>query len=62
MLIALAFVACLNADRCQRVELPWSGTFMQCQLYGQQEIANWTGDHGEWTVRRGYSCLTGLPA
>jgi hypothetical protein len=42
---------------CDRVALPWYGTFWACQMHGQAEIADWlrkAGREGERVAR--YRC------
>ncbi len=60
----LTFVACMGVEtgRCQKVELPWDGSLMQCMLFGQQLAAQWTNDHPGWALNHGYSCENGRSA
>ncbi|MCS6780291.1 MAG: hypothetical protein NZ555_11385 [Geminicoccaceae bacterium] len=42
---------------CDRVALPWYGSFVACQMHGQAEIADWlrkAGREGERVAR--YRC------
>ncbi len=39
-LCAAGTVADLETS-CDRVALPWYGSFVGCQMYGQAEIADW---------------------
>ena len=61
MLMTLLFFACLDIDRCQKVEMPWSGSYMQCVIFGQNEAADWINHHKGWTMHGGYRCLSGHP-
>jgi hypothetical protein len=60
-LLVLAFVACLGSH-CEKVELPWDGSLMQCMLFGQQLAAQWTNEHPGWALDRGYRCESGRSA
>ena len=51
-----------ETGRCQKVELPWDGSLMQCMLFGQQLAAQWTNDHPGWALNQGYSCENGRSA
>lgn len=57
MMLVLAFIACSAAqpDRCRNVELPWDGSMLQCQLFGQQAVAAWT-EPRNLIVPRGWRC------
>lgn len=62
--LVLSFVACMSTaemGRCQKVEMPFEGSMMQCMLFGQHEAARWTNEHPGWQVTRGWRCLTGKP-
>jgi hypothetical protein len=62
MLIMLAFVACLSgaqADRCESVELPWDGSLLQCQKFGQMAAAQWITEHSDYSIQGAYRCLPG---
>lgn len=54
---SLEFVACAGRD-CRAVQIPWGGSLMQCQLYGQHLIAAWQRDHPGMTVPNGYRCTS----
>lgn len=58
---SLEFVACAGPD-CRPVQIPWGGSLMQCQLYGQHLIAAWQRDHPGLTVPNGYRCESGRRA
>jgi hypothetical protein len=62
MLYVLTFVACLagtQPDRCEQVELPWEGSLLQCQMFGQMAAAGWLSEHSGYRLRGGYRCLNG---
>lgn len=62
MLLVLTFVACLDgrsAEYCRTVELPWEGSLMQCQFFGQMAAANWVRDHPGYAMSGRYRCLHG---
>ncbi len=61
ILYVLTFTACFGGQ-CQRVELPWDGTFLQCMLFGQQLAAQWTNAHPGWALSHGYRCENGRSA
>lgn len=43
--VTLTFWLCASGvpvgDACERVSLPWHGSFLACQMRGQAEIAAW---------------------
>jgi hypothetical protein len=56
-MIELVFSACLIADpmTCKDVHLTYQAqqvTLMECALYGQAEMAQWTNLHPQWRVGR----------
>jgi len=63
MTVTLTFWLCAAGatanleSACDRVSLPWYGTFLGCQMHGQAEIAAWlrrAGREGDRVVR--YRC------
>lgn len=60
--VVLVFLACAGPGQCQRVELPWDGSMMQCHLFGQQQVATWTRERPGWTIVNGYTCAWGKDA
>lgn len=61
MSVTLIFVACLlgsGPGGCERVELPWDGSMIECSLFGQQAIAAWSRGRPGSRVARGYRCTT----
>ena len=44
-------------DQCeeQHLQFAWRGSLAQCALSAQPYIAQWIGDHPQWTVKR-YHC------
>ncbi len=62
MWLVLSFIACLasgDARSCRQVEIPWTGSLMQCMLRGQAEIARWERGHPGYHLSGGYSCGRG---
>jgi hypothetical protein len=63
MHVTLTFWLCaagtssVTDQACDRVALPWYGSFVACQMHGQAEIADWlrkAGREGERVLR--YRC------
>jgi hypothetical protein len=54
MILVLAFIACAG-NYCRTVELPWDGSLLQCQLFGQQAVAAYA-EPRNLTVPRGWRC------
>jgi hypothetical protein len=45
-------------DRCKDIRLSFAAeavTPQQCMMYGQMELAKWTGEHPNWQIRK-FSC------
>jgi hypothetical protein len=44
-------------DLCeeQRFQFAWQGSVQQCAMAAQPYIAQWIGEHSQWTVRN-YHC------
>jgi hypothetical protein len=44
-------------DQCeeQHLQFAWQGSLEQCVMSAQPYIAQWIGDHPQWTVKR-YHC------
>ena len=56
-MIEIAAVVCLMSDtsRCKDVALTFEDaqvTSFACMMYGQSELAKWTGEHPNWRVAR----------
>lgn len=61
MVVTLIFMACVVGSvpsDCERVELPWSGSMIECSLFGQQAIAAWSHERPQRKPIGGYRCTT----
>lgn len=57
--VAIVFTVCALAhpDRCeeQRIEYVWHGTLGECAQGAQPYLAQWIGEHPNWTIKE-YHC------
>jgi hypothetical protein len=57
--VEIVFLACAigQPDHCEdkHLQLAWPGSLKQCVMAAQPYIAQWIGDHRQWTVKE-YHC------
>lgn len=60
MPIAIILTVCLqsNAASCREERIEFSGSPMSCVIQAQPIVAEWGGDHPDWTVKS-YTCRAG---
>jgi hypothetical protein len=58
-LVAIVFTVCALAhpDQCheQQLTFEWRGSLRQCVMAAQPYMAQWIGEHPQWSVKR-YHC------
>ena len=58
-LVAIVFTVCALAhpDQCseQRIEYVWHGSLRECVQDAQPYLAQWIGEHPNWTIKA-YHC------
>jgi hypothetical protein len=57
--VEIVFLVCAIAqpDRCEdrHLQFEWQGSLQQCVMAAQPYIAQWIGEHPQWSVRK-YHC------
>lgn len=57
--IEIVFLACALArpDHCEdkRLQFAWRGSLRQCVMAAQPYLAQWIGEHPQWTIKE-YHC------
>ncbi len=57
-IITLTFLSSLAGQPSPEKQIiPWDGSLMQCQLYGQQAITSWLAEHPGRQLIFGYRCV-----
>lgn len=53
-MIELLIIACLSSspDQCMDHIIPTDGTEIECVMSAMLSVAQWSGDHPGWTVKR----------
>ncbi len=58
-IVEIVFLVCAIArpDFCEdrRLQFEWQGSLKQCVMAAQPYLANWIGEHPQWTVKE-YHC------
>ena len=55
--IVMLVCAIAQPDRCEdkHLQFAWSGSLKQCVMAAQPYMAQWIGDHPQWTIKN-YHC------
>ncbi len=57
--LVLTFLACLAGEPnagCERIQIPWNRSPLQCMVQGQMEMARWFAEHPAYRPRGGWRC------
>jgi hypothetical protein len=57
--LVIAFVLVGSDGARLPMQLPWQGTMLECQLFGQQLIAHVAAEHPGMKLERGWTCSNG---
>ena len=59
-LMAIVFTVCAMAhpDQCreERLSFVWRGTLRECVMGAQPYLAQWVGEHPQWSLIKKYHC------